>query len=60
MNRSTSQLVASSLLLALAACGGGGSDSSDRVAWDAAAKLIWTTDLKADNTLLCKLTATAP
>lgn len=28
MNRSTSQLVASSLLLALAACGGGGSDSS--------------------------------
>lgn len=52
MNRSTSQLVASSLLLALAACGGGGSDSSDRVARDAAAKLTWTTDLKAENTLL--------
>ena len=30
------------------------------VAWDASAKLIWTTDLKADNTLLCKLTVTAP
>jgi len=28
------------------------------IAWNAAAKLIWTSDLKADNTLLCKLTVT--
>ncbi len=27
---------------------------------DPAARLIWTTNLKADNTLLCKLTVTAP
>jgi hypothetical protein len=27
----------------------------DGIRWDAAAKLIWTSDLKADNTLLCKL-----
>ena len=30
------------------------------VAWDPAARLIWTSDLKADNTLLCKLTVNAP
>jgi hypothetical protein len=30
------------------------------IAWDPAAKLIWTSDLKADNTLLCKLTVNAP
>jgi hypothetical protein len=30
------------------------------IAWDSAARLIWTRDLKADNTLLCKLTVTAP
>ena len=29
-------------------------------AWDAAAKLIWTSDLNADNTLLCKTTVTGP
>ena len=30
------------------------------VTWDPAARLIWTSDLKADNTLLCKLTVNAP
>ena len=35
-------------------------DGYNTVAWDASAKLIWTRDLKADNTLLCKLTVTAP
>lgn len=29
------------------------------ISWNSAAKLIWTSDLKADNTLLCKLTVTA-
>ncbi len=28
------------------------------IKWDAAAKLIWTSDLNADNTLLCKTTVT--
>ena len=27
----------------------------DKIRWNAAAKLIWTSDLKADNTLLCKV-----
>ncbi len=30
------------------------------ISWDASAKLIWTSDLKADNTLLCKITIVAP
>lgn len=30
------------------------------IAWDAAAQLIWTSDLKTDNTLLCKATVTGP
>jgi hypothetical protein len=30
------------------------------IAWDAAAKLIWTSDLLSDNTLLCKATVTSP
>jgi hypothetical protein len=30
------------------------------ISWTAAARLIWTSDLKADNTLLCKLRVTAP
>lgn len=38
----------------------GAKDGYYTVTWDASAKLIWTTDLKADNTLLCKLTVTAP
>jgi hypothetical protein len=33
-------------------------DGYNTVAWDASAKLIWTSDLKADNTLLCKLSVT--
>lgn len=28
------------------------------IAWNSAARLIWTSDLKADNTLLCKVTVT--
>ena len=31
-------------------------DGYNTIAWNASAKLIWTSDLKADNTLLCKLT----
>lgn len=30
------------------------------VAWDPSARLIWTSDLKADNTLVCKLTVAGP
>jgi hypothetical protein len=30
------------------------------IPWDATAKLIWTSDLNADNTLLCKTTVTKP
>lgn len=30
------------------------------IAWDASAKLIWSSDLKLDNWLLCKVTVTAP
>jgi hypothetical protein len=30
------------------------------IAWNTAAKLIWASDLKADNTLLCKTTVTGP
>jgi hypothetical protein len=30
------------------------------IAWATSAKLIWSSDLKADNTLLCKLTITGP
>jgi hypothetical protein len=33
-------------------------DGYYNIKWDAAAKLIWTSDLKADNTLLCKTTVT--
>jgi hypothetical protein len=35
-------------------------DGYNTVAWDASAKLIWSADLKADNTLLCKLSVTSP
>lgn len=35
-------------------------DGYHDIAWDPSARLIWTKDLKADNTLLCKLTVTAP
>lgn len=30
------------------------------IAWDASAKLIWSSDLKLDNWLLCKVTVSAP
>lgn len=30
------------------------------IAWNTAARLIWTSDLKLDNTLLCKVSVTAP
>lgn len=30
------------------------------ITWNSAAKLIWTSDLQADNTLLCKATVSAP
>ena len=39
---------------------GGSKDSQYTIPWDASAKLISTADLKADNTILCKLTVTAP
>lgn len=32
----------------------------DEVAWDASARLIWSSSLKQDNTLLCKLVVAAP
>lgn len=35
-------------------------DGYHQITWDPAAKLIWGADLKADNTLLCKLTVKAP
>jgi hypothetical protein len=38
----------------------GAKDGYHDIAWDPAARLIWTTELKADNTLLCKLTVNAP
>ncbi|EPJ55413.1 MAG: hypothetical protein OFPI_03910 [Osedax symbiont Rs2] len=34
-------------------------DGYDRIRWAAAAKLIWTQDLEADNTLLCRVTLKA-
>lgn len=34
----------------------GAKDGYDQIAWDAAAKPIWTSDLESDNTLLCKIT----
>lgn len=30
-------------------------DGYDEISWDASAKLIWTSDLETDNTLLCRL-----
>lgn len=35
-------------------------DGYHDITWNPAAKLIWGADLKADNTLLCKLTVKAP
>ncbi|MFN8491546.1 MAG: hypothetical protein U0350_28370 [Caldilineaceae bacterium] len=38
----------------------GPKDGYYEIAWNSAAQLIWSDDLKADNTLLCRLTAPAP
>lgn len=35
-------------------------DGYDEIDWDSSAKLIWTSDLEADNTILCKVTVEAP
>lgn len=35
-------------------------DGYDEVQWDGAAKLIWTSDLKLHNTILCRLKVSAP
>jgi hypothetical protein len=35
-------------------------DGYDKISWDGSAKLIWSEDLAQDNTLLCRLTVTAP
>lgn len=35
-------------------------DGYDQIEWSSAAKLIWTSSLKMDNTLLCKVTVTNP
>lgn len=35
-------------------------DGYRTISWDPSARLIWTSDLKADNTLLCKLTVVGP
>lgn len=38
----------------------GPKEGYNTITWDSSARLIWTSDLKADNTLLCKLRVTAP
>ncbi len=38
----------------------GTKDGDDEIAWDAAARLIWTSDLETDNTILCKVVVAAP
>jgi len=38
----------------------GTKDGYDQIAWDAAARLIWTADLEADNTVLCKVIVAEP
>ncbi len=35
-------------------------DGYDRIRWDGAARLVWTSDLETDNTLLCKISIAAP
>jgi hypothetical protein len=35
-------------------------DGYEQIEWNAAAKLIWTSSLKMDNTLLCKVTVASP
>lgn len=38
----------------------GPKDGFFQIAWDSAARLIWTSDLQMDNTLLCRSTVAAP
>lgn len=38
----------------------GPKDGYDEISWDAAAELIWGPDLETNNTLLCKVTVSAP
>lgn len=38
----------------------GPKDGYDDISWNGAAQLIWSADLKADNTLLCRFTVPAP
>jgi hypothetical protein len=35
-------------------------DGYDRIAWDSGAELIWGPDLETDNTVLCRMTVSAP
>ena len=35
-------------------------DGYNRISWSSSAKLIWTKDLEADNTLLCRVTVEVP
>lgn len=35
-------------------------DGYDAITWDASARLIWGSDLEADNTILCRVTIEAP
>lgn len=37
----------------------GPKEGYNTISWDASARLVWTSDLKADNTLLCRLTVSA-
>ncbi|MCA9689649.1 MAG: hypothetical protein KC636_08565 [Myxococcales bacterium] len=38
----------------------GPKEGYDEIDWDPSAKLIWTSDLETDNTLLCRVTITGP
>ena len=38
----------------------GPKDGYFQIAWDSTARLIWTSDLQADNTLLCRARVPAP
>jgi hypothetical protein len=38
----------------------GAKDGYGEITWDASAKLIWSSDLETDNTLICKVTVSAP
>ena len=38
----------------------GPKDGYDEISWDSTARLIWTSDLETDNTLLCRYTVSGP